>query len=166
MVCWQTFLTGYWWQACWYWILVNLPKLMLILDIGEFFRRHYFQDIGDKRIEVVGLENCLHMGQVGQWWLDGGWMMIGWWMNDKQMMIEWWWVTMFGWWWIMIVWIMIRWWLDDCWEGPLWMRRDEDSQSWHEIMYLFIISFINTDGPRVPLNRWKGKITDWFQCFK
>ena len=22
------------------------------------------QDIGDKRIEVVGLENCLHMGQV------------------------------------------------------------------------------------------------------
>ena len=23
------------------------------------------QDIGDKLIEVVGLENCLHMGQVG-----------------------------------------------------------------------------------------------------
>ena len=24
------------------------------------------QDIGDKLIEVVGLENCLHMGQVGE----------------------------------------------------------------------------------------------------
>ena len=27
------------------------------------------QDIGDKLIEVVGLENCLHMGQVScDWW--------------------------------------------------------------------------------------------------
>ena len=27
------------------------------------------QDIGDKLIEVVGLENCLHMGQVRcDWW--------------------------------------------------------------------------------------------------
>lgn len=25
---------------------------------------HYFSEIGDKLIEVVGLENCLHMGQV------------------------------------------------------------------------------------------------------
>ena len=24
------------------------------------------QDIGDKMIEVIGLENCLHMGQVGE----------------------------------------------------------------------------------------------------
>ena len=26
------------------------------------------QDIGDKLIEVVGLENCLHMGQVSCYW--------------------------------------------------------------------------------------------------
>ena len=45
-----------------------------ILDIGKLFRNKFFQDIGDKRIEVVGLENCLHMGQVG----DNAWMMDEW----------------------------------------------------------------------------------------
>ena len=138
----KTSLPGYWWQA-------NRSG-----GFGEL------PSYGPGGLMMIG------------WWLDddrmmvdGGWMVIGWWMNDKRMMIELWWVTMLGWWWMMIGWIMIRWWLNDCWEGPLWLsRRDEDSQSWHEIMYLVIISF--TYAPRVPLNRWKGTNTDWFQCFK
>ena len=36
----------------------------MFLDLSIFQLFVCFTDIGDKQIEVVGLENCLHMGQV------------------------------------------------------------------------------------------------------
>ena len=88
-----------------------------ILDIGKLFRKKFFQDIGDKRIEVVGLENCLHMGQVG----DNAWMMDEW---------------CFGWWWMMN---------DDAWMANYgWEKRWGLAYcSWHGIfLNLFIISTV------------------------
>lgn len=38
--------------------------MQIAFDLEELIYFNQCSDIGDHRIEVIGLENCLHMGQV------------------------------------------------------------------------------------------------------
>lgn len=42
----------------------GLRHSISILQPHTHFALNYVSDFGDKKIEVIGLENCLHMGQV------------------------------------------------------------------------------------------------------
>lgn len=45
------------------WLWDNFPAVRFFSNSLPFFSRP-LTDIGDSKIEVIGLENCLHMGQV------------------------------------------------------------------------------------------------------